>query len=172
MTRLPSLLIPAFAAAMLALNPAIANPMPGGTPAGPAAVIAGSLEISGAFTRATLPNAPVGGGYLTIVNTGSSDDCLLSATSTVAGEVQIHEMRMDGQMMRMAELPEGIPLPAGSTVTLAPGGLHLMLMSLTGPLVEGTTVPVTLIFEKAGPIEIGLSVGPVGAREAPHGNGG
>jgi copper(I)-binding protein len=129
-------------------------------------VTVGALEISGAFSRATLPNAPVGAGYLTILNTGEQDDRLVSATSPVAGVVQLHEMKMEGDVMKMAELPDGIPVPAGSTVTLQPGGLHIMLMDLNQPLVEGSDVPVTLTFEKAGTIEVQLAVGAMNADQA------
>ena len=68
----------------------------------------------------------------------------------------------------MTELPDGLPIPAGQTVTLAPGGYHLMFMQLTGPLVEGSTLPVTLQFEKAGAVEVMLDVGAVNAKDAPH----
>jgi periplasmic copper chaperone A len=128
----------------------------------------GSLEISGGFTRATLPNAPVGGGYITIVNHGSADDTLIAATSPAAEEVQLHEMKMEGAVMKMTELPDGIPVPAGATVTLAPGGLHLMMMGLTAPLIEGETVPVTLTFANAGTVEIMLVVGSINAKEPEH----
>lgn len=131
-------------------------------------VTVGALTVSGAFTRATLPNAPVGGGFLTITNTGSTDDRLVSATSPGAALTQIHEMKMDGDVMKMTELPDGLPIPAGQTVTLAPGGYHLMFMQLTGPLVEGSTLPVTLQFEKAGAVEVMLDVGAVNAKDAPH----
>lgn len=131
-------------------------------------VMVGDLMISGAFTRATLPNAPVGGGFLTITNHGSSDDRLVSATSPAAGVVQIHEMKMDGDVMKMAELPDGLAIPAGQSVTLAPGGYHLMFMQLKGPFVEGQTVPVTLTFEKAGTIEVQLDVGGKAADAPAH----
>jgi copper(I)-binding protein/uncharacterized protein YcnI len=121
-------------------------------------VVAGDLEISAAFARATLPNAPVGGGYLTITNTGGEADRLVSVTSPVAAMTALHQMKMEGDMMKMGELPEGVVIPAGETVTLAPGGMHIMFMNLTQPLVEGETVPVTLTFEKAGPVEVMLSV--------------
>jgi hypothetical protein len=134
-------------------------------PAGP--VVLGELEISGGFARATLPNAPVAGGFLSIVNTGAVDDRLVSATTTVSGVTQIHEMKMEGDVMKMAELPDGLPIPAGETVTLQPGGFHLMFMELKEPLVEGTRVPVTLTFEKAGTVEIMLDVGGIGAKVAP-----
>ncbi len=133
-------------------------------PTSAADVTLGALTLSGAFTRATLPNAPVGGGYLTITNTGTEDDRLVAATAAFAGDVQIHEMKMEGDLLRMAELADGLPIPAGETVTLAPGGYHLMFMQLGEALVEGTEVPVTLTFEKAGTIEIMLAVEGIAAR--------
>ena len=132
-----------------------------------AATRLGSLEISGGYARATLPNAPVGGGFLTIVNHGSADDRLVSAVSPVAGQTQLHEMAMDGGVMKMRELADGIKIPAGATVTLAPGGFHIMFMQLKQALVEGTTVPVTLTFEKAGTATVELAVGGIAAKAAP-----
>lgn len=133
-----------------------------------AEVTAGSLTIAGGFSRATLPNAPVGGGFLTITNTGSEDDRLISATSPVAGEVQIHEMKMEGDVMKMAQLPDGLPIPAGQTVTLQPGGFHLMFMQLKQALVEGTKLPVTLTFEKAGTVEVELDIEGIAATAPAH----
>lgn len=130
----------------------------------------GSLEISGGFARATLPNAPVAGGFLTIVNKGDQDDRLISVTSPAAGEVQLHEMTMDGGVMKMRELKDGIPVPAGATVKLDPSNLHLMFMHLKQPFVEGTTIPVTLTFERAGSVEVKLSVGGIAAKAQPMGN--
>lgn len=132
--------------------------------AAPAEVVLGDLTISGGFSRATLPNAPVGGGFVTITNKGASDDRLIAATSPAAGEVQLHEMAMEGDVMKMRELPDGIPVPAGETVSLQPGGLHMMFMQLAGPLVEGTSFPVTLTFEKAGTVTVELSVASPGAK--------
>jgi uncharacterized protein YcnI len=121
-------------------------------------VTVGALEISGGFTRATLPNAPVGGGYISITNKGSEADRLVSAASPVAGVTQIHEMKLEGDLMKMNEVPGGVEIPAGETVALAPGGLHIMFMQLKEPLVEGTKIPLTLSFEKAGSVEVELSV--------------
>lgn len=118
----------------------------------------GAINISLPFTRATLPNAPVGGGFLTIENEGPEADRLVSATSAVAGDTQIHEMAMEGEVMKMRELPDGLEIPAGETVVLAPGGFHIMFMGLKQPFVEGETVPVTLTFEKAGSVEVLLPV--------------
>lgn len=135
--------------------------------AAPAAVTLGDLTISGAYSRATLPNAPVGGGYLSIANSGAEADRLISAASPAAGVVQLHQMKMEGDVMKMNELPDGIEIPANSTVALEPGGLHIMLMDLKGPLVEGTSFPIILTFEKAGAVEIQVQVGGVGAKGEP-----
>ncbi|WP_373353186.1 copper chaperone PCu(A)C [Pseudoroseicyclus sp. CXY001] len=126
----------------------------------------GALTILGAYSRATLPNAPVGGGFLTVENGGETDDVLIAASSPTAGSVELHEMQMDGDVMRMRELEDGLPIPAGETVVLEPGGYHLMLRELEGPLVEGTEVPVTLTFAEAGAVEIVLSVGAINASGA------
>lgn len=135
-----------------------------------ASVMAGSLELSGAFTRATLPAAKVGGGFLTITNHGTESDRLVSAASPATPMVQLHEMRMDGDVMKMRELENGIEIPAGETVILAPGGLHLMFMKMTTPFVEGEEVSVTLGFEKAGTVDIMLHVGGMADRKPMHGH--
>lgn len=129
-----------------------------------AVVTLGDLEISNGFARATLPKAPVGGGFVTIVNKGAEDDTLVSAVSDVAGEVQLHNMRVENDVMKMYEMEGGIPIPAGETVTLAPGGLHIMFMQLKQQLAEGSKVKVTLTFEKAGSIDVMLDVRSVGAK--------
>ena len=128
----------------------------------------GSLKIGNPWARATPPTAPSGGGVLTVTNTGAAADRLVSATSPAAGQVQIHEMKMDGTIMRMRELENGLEIPPGATVALAPGGLHLMMMGLKAPLKEATRVPVTLVFEKAGKIDVELSVMALGASPDAH----
>jgi len=133
-----------------------------------APVTVGDITVSDGFSRATLPNAPVGGGYFTITNAGTTDDVLLSATSPAAKQVQLHEMRMENDVMRMRQLEDGIAVPAGASVSLAPGGLHLMLMGLNAPLVEGETVPVTLTFEKAGTLQTTLQIGGIAAAAHAH----
>lgn len=132
-------------------------------------LVLGDLTLSGAFSRATLPNAPVAAGFVTIVNAGPQDDRLLSATSDVAGATQIHEMANVDDVMRMRPLPDGVPVPAGATVSLAPGGTHLMFMDLRQPLVEGEMVDVTLTFETAGTIIVPLAVGAPDAEESAYG---
>lgn len=163
-------LAPVLAALLLSALPALAQHTTDAAAAPIAAMVvtAGDIEISGAFSRATLPKAPVAGGYLTLINKGTADDRLVSASSPVAGVAQLHEMKMDGDVMKMGELADGIPVPAGQTVTLAPGGLHIMLMDLKQALVEGSTFPLTLTFEKAGAITIEVLVGGVGASAPAH----
>ena len=124
----------------------------------------GALEIGHPWTRATPPTAPTAGGFLKLTNTGTAPDRLVSAKSPAAGEVQVHEMKMDGNIMRMRELDKGVEIPAGGSVTLAPGGLHLMLIGLKAPLKAGDSVPVTLTFEKAGSTDVELTVEPMGAQ--------
>lgn len=152
-----TLLALAIAVALLQPSFAVAHD----TSAAPGHVVVatiGDIDVSGVFSRATLPNAPVAGGFLTLANTGTSDDRLISASAPIAAIVQLHEMTMDGDIMKMRELPDGIVVPAGQTVTLQPGGLHLMFMQLREPLVEGTTIPLTLTFERAGTITVDMGV--------------
>ena len=90
----------------------------------------GALEIGQPWARATPPTAPTGGGYLSVKNTGTTPDRLMSASSPAAGAVQVHEMKMDGNVMRMRELDGPLEIKPGETVTLAPGGMHLMMIGL------------------------------------------
>ena len=128
----------------------------------------GSLEIGHPWARATPPSAMAGGGFLTVTNKGSEPDRLISAKSPAAARVEIHEMKMDGNIMRMRELEKGLEIPPGATVTLAPGGFHLMMMELKGPLTKDSKVPMTLTFEKAGVIEVELAVEAMGASPPEH----
>jgi copper(I)-binding protein len=118
------------------------------------ALVLGDLEVSAAFARATLPNAPVGGAYMTIVNTGETDDQLVSVASDVAEAVALHDMALVDDVMTMQPVEGGLALPAGETVTLAPGGLHVMFMGLGQPFVEGECVTMTLVFQTAGTTDI------------------
>jgi periplasmic copper chaperone A len=126
------------------------------------------LEIADPWARATPPSAPAGGGFLKITNTGTTPDRLVSASSPGADIVQVHEMKMDGNVMRMREVEKGLEIPAGGSVTLAPGGYHLMMMGLKAPFKQGASVPVTLVFEKAGKIDVELAVEAMGASHATH----
>ncbi|MEO8849052.1 MAG: copper chaperone PCu(A)C [Casimicrobiaceae bacterium] len=121
-----------------------------------------SLAIDHLFARATPPGADVGGAYLTIDNGGPGDDRLVGASTPVASSVQIHTMTMDGNVMRMREVA-ALDIPAGKRVALQPDGYHLMLVGLRRPLVEGTRIPLTLRFAKAGSIDVQVSVQSMGA---------
>lgn len=127
-------------------------------------VKAGDLVISQAWSRATPGGAKVAGGYLTIENKGTTADRLLSGSADIAGKFEIHEMAMDNGVMKMRALDKGIAIDAGKTVKFAPGGYHLMLEELKGPLKQGDKVPVTLQFEKAGKVAVSLDVQGVGAQ--------
>ena len=124
-------------------------------------VTANSIKIEDAYTRATVPGQQVAGGFMKIENKGSVDQ-LISASSPVAGEVQLHEMAMEGNVMKMRQVKD-IPVPAGGSIELKPGGLHLMFMNIKAPLTAGETVPVKLKFAKAGEVEVKMPVNAMGA---------
>jgi copper(I)-binding protein len=132
-------------------------------------VKAGDLVITQAWTRATPGGAKTGGGFLTIENKGSAPDRLVGVSADAAGKVEVHEMAMDGGVMKMRPVEGGLPIDPGKTVKLAPGGLHLMMMDLKSPLKQGEKLPVTLQFEKAGKVAVTLDVQGVGA-PGPSGN--
>jgi copper(I)-binding protein len=123
----------------------------------------GQLSISQPWTRATPPKAQTAGGFLTIENAGASSDRLVGASSPIASRTEIHEMRMDDGVMVMRPAADGITIPAGGSVTLAPGGFHIMFMQLKNGLAEGDAVPVELNFERAGDIEVLFPVESIGA---------
>ncbi|MEO7335292.1 MAG: copper chaperone PCu(A)C [Caldimonas sp.] len=117
----------------------------------------GTLSIGHPYARPTAPSQPTGGGYMKIANQGKADDKLVSASSPVARGVQMHTMRMEGDVMRMREV-DAVDVPSGKTIELKPGGLHLMLMGLKEPLVVGQKFPLTLRFDKAGEVTVQMSV--------------
>jgi len=113
----------------------------------------GALKIAHPWARPTVAGQSAGGGYFSVHNTAGTPDRLLGGSSPAAAAVEVHEMRMEGDVMRMREI-KALDLPAGKVVTLAPGGLHLMLTGLKAPLKVGDRVPVKLRFEKAGEIDV------------------
>lgn len=129
----------------------------------------GSIEITTPWTRATPPSARTGGGFMTITNKGTVADRLIAVRSNASDKVEIHEMQMDGNVMRMRELSKGLEIPPGATVTLKPGSYHIMFMELKAPLAKDAKVPLTLVFEKAGSVDVQLNVEAMGAM--PHGHG-
>lgn len=130
----------------------------------------GALEIVHPRARATMPGAPVSGGYMVIRNTGSEADRLIAGAADFAGKVEIHEMKMDGDIMKMREVEGGLEIPAGGEVTLKPGGYHVMFMKLGEQLEEGQQRKVTLTFEKAGTIEVDFNVEVVKPGSMNHSN--
>jgi copper(I)-binding protein len=131
------------------------------------AVSANTIKIENAYTRATAPGQQVAGGFMKIENKGNAGDQLLSASSPAAGEVQLHEMAMEGNVMKMRQVKD-IAVPAGGSVELKPGGYHLMFLNLKGPFAAGQTVPVKLKFAKAGEVEVKLPVNEMGAQHSQH----
>lgn len=128
-------------------------------------VALGDLTLSGGWTRATPPNARIGGGFLTITNNGGEDDRLIAVAAPVSDRAELHEMSVVDNVMTMRHIDGGIPIPAGQTVELKPGAYHVMFMELKGPLKQGETLTVTLTFEKAGSVEVPFSVEKIGAKE-------
>jgi copper(I)-binding protein len=127
----------------------------------------GAIEINHPWTRATPPTAQAGGGFLVLTNTGTTPDRLVDVKSPAADKAEIHEMKMDGNVMRMRELDKGLEIPPGATVELKPGGFHIMFMGLKAPFAKDTKVPLTLVFEKAGSIDVELPVAAMGAAAPP-----
>jgi copper(I)-binding protein len=126
-------------------------------------VKAGDIVITQAWSRATPGGAKVGGGYLTIENKGTAPDRLIGGSADIAPKVQVHEMSMNNGVMTMRPVEGGLVIEPGKTVKLSPGGFHLMLLDLKGPLKQGDKLPITLEFEKAGKVSIVLDVESIGA---------
>lgn len=119
----------------------------------------GNLEVHHPASKATLPGQPVGGGFMTITNKGTDADRLVSITAPdVSDDVQIHEMAVENDVMKMRQLPGGIEIPAGAKVELKSGGLHVMFMRIKHPLKEGETFKATLNFEKAGTLDVDFKI--------------
>jgi len=129
----------------------------------------GDLEIGHPYSKAMIPGSKVAGGYMKITNHGSAPDRLVSASSSFAGETQIHEMKVENDIMTMNEIPGGLEIPPGQTVELKPGGLHVMFMNVASPSKEGDMIKATLTFEKAGTVEVEFAVGPAKGMPDQHG---
>ena len=127
----------------------------------PALAFAAAPSVSGAWARATPPGVSVGAAYLTITG-GSTSDHLVGASTARASMVQLHTVEESDGVAAMRQV-EGVAVPAGKQVVLAPGGTHIMLMGLTGPLVSGETFPLDLRFEKAGVQTVQINVLDAGA---------
>jgi len=123
----------------------------------------GDLVIDHPWSRATPKGAKVGAGYLVIKNTGSSPDRLVGGSTAAAGKVEIHAMAMKDNVATMRPVAGGVPIEPGKSVTLAPGGYHLMFVDVKSPLNQGDKLKATLEFEKAGKVEVAFEVQAVGA---------
>lgn len=126
---------------------------------------AGPIEVKAPFARAT--PARVGGVFMELKNTGSQPDRLIRAESAAARTVELHTHEKDGDVMRMRQIP-AIDVAAQGETKLQPGGLHVMLIDLKQPLKEGEKVPLTLVFEKAGKVDLQVPVIKAGATGAGH----
>lgn len=124
------------------------------------------VSVIAPWARATPGGVTVAGGFLEMRAAGGMADRLIGATSPVAGTVELHTHTHESGVMRMRRV-EAIEVPAGASVTLKPGGLHLMLMELKQPLKAGERVPLTLRFEKAGEVAVSLEVARIGAMGPP-----
>lgn len=111
---------------------------------------AAPVKVEGAWTRATVPGQSGTGAFMTL--TATEPLSLVGVASPVAGVAEVHEMKMEGDIMRMRAIPK-LDLPAGKTVELKPGGYHVMLMDLKAPLALGTSVPITLLLRNAQGVE-------------------
>jgi periplasmic copper chaperone A len=126
----------------------------------------GDLTITAPWSRATPNGAKVAGGYVRIINRGTMPDRLIGGSFEGAARVEVHEMSVTGGIMRMRELEKGLEIAPGAMVELKPGGFHLMFMEMGRSLREGEIVKGTLVFEKAGTIEVEFRVGSLGAQGA------
>ena len=132
--------------------------------AAPAAIKAGDLTIEQPWIRATPGGAKVAGGYLRVTNTGTVADRLVATSIPEAGRGEVHEMSVEGGIMKMRPVPGGLEIRPGATVELKPGGFHLMFLDLREGLKEGQAIRGTLTFERAGTVEVTFGVAPIGAR--------
>lgn len=124
----------------------------------------GHITITSPWSRAMPNGAKVGGGYMEISNNGDSADHLVSISSEVAPRIEIHEMRMDDNIMKMRALENGIEIPAHSSVTFKPGSYHVMFFNPHAPFKEGDSFPAELHFQKAGNVKVTFDVKSMGEK--------
>jgi copper(I)-binding protein len=124
-----------------------------------AGVASADIVINDAYARSSGPAAMAGAAFMEIVNTGAEDDRLVAVRSDAAKKVELHtHIAGEDGVMKMRDVEGGFPVPAGGHALLARGGDHVMFMGLNGPFEQGATVPVTLVFEKAGEIAVEIPV--------------
>ncbi len=124
------------------------------------------LIISDAWMRKPLVSGGHSAAYLTLQNTGKRDQILVKAASPVAKTVELHTHLHENGVMKMRRLKGGIAVPAGATVELRPGGLHIMLFGVDSRKIKGNRVPLTLTFSNAGPVTVMLAVKPAAGHKS------
>lgn len=127
------------------------------------------IEVQNAWVRATVKGQMATGAFMTL--TAKEGVKLVAAATPVAGVAQVHEMKMENGVMKMAEVKGGLALPAGQAVELKPGAFHIMLMDLKAPLAKDSTLPMTLTFKDAKGTESKLELKLPVAAVAPGGMG-
>lgn len=140
-------------------------------PATAAEFAKGDITIGQPWARASPGGAKVAAGYLTITNTGKTSDKLIGGSTTASAALELHDMTMVDGIMRMRRIENGIVLAPGATIRLQPGGMHVMLIDLKQPITAGETIKGTLVFKKAGVVEIVYVVAPIGAAGPGSGSG-
>ncbi|MFT6557800.1 copper chaperone PCu(A)C [Sneathiella sp.] len=123
----------------------------------------GMMMAKDGWARSRTASAKVAGAFVTLHNMSKEDDRLIGATSKIAKRTEIHTTKMTDGVMKMIQVKEGITVKAGETVQMKPGSYHIMFMGLTEVLAEGKEIPVTLKFEKAGDVDILVSVKKAGS---------
>ena len=123
----------------------------------------GSIHISQPWSRATPKGASSGAGYMTITNKGTAPDRVSCVSSDASAQCQIHTMTMEDGVMKMRPVEGGLEIKPGETVTLKPGGLHIMLLDLKHPLEPGQSVKATLKFDHAGTVDVEYPIAAIGA---------
>lgn len=144
----------------LALGLAVAVAGAGSAVAGDATV--GDITIKQPWARASAGRAPNGAAFMSLTNGGTEADRLVAASADIAKKAELHTHIKDGEVMKMRPV-EAIEVPAGQTVTLQPGGLHVMFMGLHQPLQQGGRFPLTLEFAKAGKVIVEVPIQAPGA---------
>ena len=119
-------------------------------------VVKGDLKIENPWVRTTIPDRP-SAGYMTVRNAGDGADAIVSASSPDAERIELHTHLMENGVMKMRPV-EKIDVPAKGSAELKSGGLHLMIFGVKKPLKDGEALPITVVFEKAGPVEIDFKI--------------
>lgn len=148
----------ALATALMLATPALAHE-----------VTVGDLQIIHPHIPQPAATAKAAGGFMAISNTGTEPDRLIGVETAIAAKAEVHESRVDANGVGTMEHVDAVEIPPGETVNLEHGGYHIMLMGLSGPLLEGELHKATLIFERAGRVEIEFQVDPpAGMGEMDH----